>query len=42
VAAVAILLGVPGAHWTLATFAVAFLPGLALATALSAMGKRRA
>jgi hypothetical protein len=41
-AAVAILLGVPGAHWTLATFAVAFLPGLALATVLSAMGKRRA
>jgi hypothetical protein len=41
-ATVAVLLGVPGAHWTLATFAVAFMPGLALATVLSAMGKRRA
>ena len=42
VGAAAVVLGFPGAHWTLATFAVAFLPGLALATALSAMGKRRA
>jgi hypothetical protein len=41
-AAAAVLLGFPGARWNLATFAVAFLPGLALATALSAMGKRRA
>ena len=42
VAAIAgILLSFPGAHWTLATFGVAFLPGLALATALSAMGTRR-
>lgn len=41
-AAMAVLLGVPGARWTLATFAVAFLPGLVLATVLSAMGKRRA
>jgi hypothetical protein len=40
-AGVAVLLGVPGAHWTLATFAVAFLPGLVVATAVSAMGKRR-
>jgi hypothetical protein len=38
---VAILSGFPGAHWSLATFAVAFLPGLVLATVLSAMGKRR-
>lgn len=42
VAIAAVLLRFPGAHWTLATFGVAFLPGLALATALSAMGKRRA
>jgi hypothetical protein len=41
VAIAAIVLGFPGAHWTLATFAVAFLPGLALATIVSAMGKRR-
>ena len=40
VAAAAVLLGFPGAHWTLATFGVAFLPGLALATALSATRKR--
>src|SRR3954470_6746255 len=31
VAIIAILLGFPGAHWTLGTFAVAFLPGLVLA-----------
>jgi hypothetical protein len=42
VAIAAVLLGFPGAHWSLATFALAFLPGLVLATALSAMGKRRA
>lgn len=40
-AAGAVLLGFPGARWTLATFGVAFLPGLALATALSAMRKRQ-
>ena len=40
-AVVAVLIGFPGAHWTLATFGVAFLPGLALATALSALGSRR-
>ena len=39
-AAAAVLLGFPGARWTLATFGVAYLPGLALATALSAMRKR--
>jgi hypothetical protein len=39
-AGAAVLLGFPGARWTLATFGVAFLPGLALATALSAMRKR--
>lgn len=42
VAALAVLIGVPGAHWSLATFGVAFLPGLALAAALSALGRRRA
>jgi hypothetical protein len=42
VAIVAILLGFPGAHWTLGTFAVAFLPGLVLATIASAIGKRPA
>jgi hypothetical protein len=31
----------PGAHWGLGTFAVAFLPGLVLATIASALGKRR-
>jgi hypothetical protein len=41
VAILAILLGFPGARWTLGTFAVAFLPGLALATIVSAVGKRR-
>ncbi|HEX2218033.1 MAG TPA: hypothetical protein VHG35_04470 [Gemmatimonadales bacterium] len=39
---VAILIGFPGADWNLPTFGVAFLPGLALATALSALGGRRA
>jgi hypothetical protein len=41
-AVLAILLGFPGARWTLATFAVAFLPGLVLATVVSAIGARRA
>jgi hypothetical protein len=41
-ALVAVLVGIPGAHWTLPTFGVAFLPGLVLATVLSALGKRRA
>ncbi len=40
-AVIAVLSGFPGAQWSLATFGVAFLPGLALATVLSAMGKRR-
>src|SRR4051812_2099440 len=42
VAVLAILLGFPGARWTLGTFAVAFLPGLVLATVVSALGSRRA
>ena len=41
-AVVAVLIGFPGAGWNLATFGVAFLPGLALATLLSALGTRRA
>jgi hypothetical protein len=41
-AVLAIFLGFPGARWTLGTFAVAFLPGLVLATIISAIGARRA
>jgi hypothetical protein len=40
-AVLAVLTGFPGAHWNLATFGLAFLPGLMVATVLSAMGKRR-
>jgi hypothetical protein len=42
IAVAAVLLNFPGAGWNLATFGVAFLPGLVLATILSAVGKRRA
>jgi hypothetical protein len=42
VAVAAVLLGFPAARWSLGTFAVAFLPGLVIATILSAMGKSRA
>lgn len=41
-AVAAVLTGFPGAGWTLPTFGVAFLPGIALATAFSALGTRRA
>jgi hypothetical protein len=41
VAVVAVLIHFPGAGWNVPTFGVAFLPGLALATALSALGARR-
>jgi hypothetical protein len=41
VAIIAVLIGFPGARWNLPTFGLAFLPGLALATALSALGTRR-
>jgi hypothetical protein len=37
-----VLLRVPGATWNLPTFAVAVLPGLALATLISMLGVRRA
>jgi hypothetical protein len=38
VAALAVVLGFPGAQWHIATFGVAFLPGIALAAALSRVG----
>ena len=41
-AVIATVVHFPGAGWTLPTFAVAFLPGLAVATALSGLGARRA
>jgi hypothetical protein len=37
----AVMIGFPGARWNLATFGVAFLPGLALATVISGLGTRR-
>ena len=42
VAAVAVIIGFPGATWTRPTFAIAFIPGLILATVLTAVGARRA
>ncbi len=39
---VAALIHFPGAGWNLGTFGVAFLPGLALATAFSGLGVKRA
>jgi len=41
-AVLAVLVHFPGAHWGVGTFGVAFLPGLALATALSGLGTKRA
>lgn len=41
IGALAVTLGFPGAAWALATFGVAFLPGLALATVASGLGTRR-
>jgi hypothetical protein len=41
VGAVAVVIGFPGAAWGLGTFSVAFLPGIALAAALSSVGVRR-
>lgn len=38
---IAVVIGFPGAAWGLGTFAVAFLPGLTIAAALSAVGVRR-
>lgn len=42
VGAAAVITGFPGARWAVPTFAVAFLPGIALAALLSAIGRRRA
>ncbi len=41
-AVLAVLVHFPGARWGVGTFGVAFLPGLALATALSGLGTKRA
>lgn len=41
-AIIGILIHFPGARWTLGTFGVSFVPGLALATLLSGLGPRRA
>jgi hypothetical protein len=41
IGAVAVVIGFPGAAWGLGTFSVAFLPGIALAAALSSVGVRR-
>jgi hypothetical protein len=40
--AVAVLAGFPGAGWNLGTFAVAFLPGVAIAALVGWMSARRA
>lgn len=40
-AVVAVVAGFPGAGWNLGTFGLAFLPGLTLATVVSALGARR-
>lgn len=42
IAVVAVLVHFPGATWSLATFAVAFLPGLAFAAIVSVVRHRRA
>jgi hypothetical protein len=34
------VIGIPYANWSLSTFGIAFIPGLALAAALSALGRR--
>jgi hypothetical protein len=41
-AVVAVVVHFPGAQWSLPTFGVAFLPGLALATLISGLGAKRA
>lgn len=41
-AVVAVAIHFPGARWSLPTFGVAFLPGLALATLISGLGAKRA
>ncbi len=39
-AVLGVFIGFPGARWTLGTFGVAFIPGLALAAGLTALGRR--
>ncbi len=41
-AVLAIAIHVPGARWSVATFALAFLPGIAVATLISGLGRARA
>jgi hypothetical protein len=41
IAAAAVLLHFPGASWSLATFGVAFLAGIAAAVVFSSLGLRR-
>ena len=41
VGAIAVVAGFPGASWNVPTFAIAMLPGLALATIVSSLGTRR-
>lgn len=41
IGSLAVLTGFPGASWSLPTFGVAFLPGLAAAAAVSALGSQR-
>jgi hypothetical protein len=41
-AVIAVIIHFPGAGWNLPTFGVAYLPGLALATAFSGLGVKRA
>lgn len=40
--ALGVILGVPGAAWNLPTFAVAFLPGIALTALVTGLGGKRA
>jgi hypothetical protein len=42
IAAIAVVMGFPGAGWNLSTFGVAFLPGLAVAALLSSLGRSTA
>lgn len=39
-AVIAVVIRFPGARWTLATFSLAFIPGVALAAGLAALGRR--
>lgn len=41
IGSIAVFIGFPGASWSLPTFGVAFLPGLAAAAAVSALGSQR-